>query len=62
MSRGGNIQGDVHLQNQNYCYKKPKRVVQNENNGHKNPSSSHNYHDENDDEIELFHGNGKRSK
>ena len=30
-------------------------------NGHKNPSDSHNYHDENHDEIELYLGNRDRS-
>ena len=35
-------------------YRKPKRVVQNEKNGHENDNSSHNYHDENHDEIELY--------
>ena len=28
------------------CYRKSKRVVQNEKNGHKNPNNSRNYHDE----------------
>ena len=32
-------------------YRKPKRVVQNENNGHKNTNNSHNYRDKNHDEI-----------
>ena len=26
-------------------------------NGHKNPNNSHNYHDENHDEIEFYQGN-----
>ena len=56
MSRGGNIQVVVHLQNQNY-----KSVVQNVINGHKNPNNSHNYHDENHDEIELYQRNSDRS-
>ena len=30
-------------------------------NGHKNPSDSHNYHDENHDEIEFYLGNIDRS-
>ena len=32
-------------------YRRPKRVVQNENDGYKNPLNSHKYHDENLDEI-----------
>ena len=41
-------------------FRKPKCVVRNwnQNNGHEN---SNNYHDENHDEIELYHGNSKRS-
>ena len=39
------------------CSRKSKRVVQNEKNDHKNPNDSHYYHDENHDEIELYHGN-----
>ena len=55
MSRGGNIQGVAHLQNPLlFSYKKPRRVVQNEKNGHKNPNDSDDHHDENDDEIELY--------
>ena len=50
--RGGNIQRVPHL---------PKPVVQNEKNGHKNSINSHNYHDENHDEIESYQGNSKRS-
>ena len=42
-------------------YRKPKHVVQNVNNGHRNPKNSHKYHDENHDEIELYQGNSKRS-
>ena len=30
-------------------------------NGHKNPNDSHNYHDENHDEIEFCQWNSKRS-
>ena len=30
-------------------------------NGHKNKNASHNYHDENHDEIELYQANSKRS-
>ena len=42
-------------------YKKLKRVVQDEKNGHKNPKNNHNYHDENLDVIKLYRGNSKRS-
>ena len=34
--------------------RKSKRVVQNEKNGHINSNNSHKYHDENQDEIELY--------
>ena len=30
-------------------------------NGHKNPNYSHNYHDENHDEIEFYQGNSNKS-
>ena len=30
-------------------------------NSHKNPNDSHNYHDENHDEIEFYQGNSNRS-
>ena len=40
-------------------YGKPKHEVQNENNAHNNPTNSHNYHDANHDEIELYQGNSK---
>ena len=52
-----NVQGRKHPWNCAFAetellsYKKPKRVVQNEKNGHKNPNNSHNYHDENYDET-----------
>ena len=42
-------------------YRKPRCVVQNETNGHKNPNNSHNYHDEIQDGLELYQGNSKRS-
>ena len=59
MSWGGNIQGVAHLQNQNYLVTESLNlVVQNEKNGHKNPNNSHNYHDENPDEIELDQDSG----
>ena len=62
MSRGRNIQAVLHLQNQNYLCKGSlnsihKKVI----NGHKYTSDSHNYHDENHDEIELYLGNNDRS-
>ena len=38
-------------------FRKPKRVIQNKNNGHKNPNDSHDYHDE----IELYQGISKRN-
>ena len=41
-------------------YKKPKSVVQKVKNGHKNLNISHNYHDENHDELEFYQGNNKR--
>ena len=44
MTRGENIKEFVHLQNQNYLLnRKPKRVVQNEKNGHKNPNKVENH-------------------
>ena len=55
MSRGGNIQGVVHLQNQNYfgkAYSVGRKVM----NGHKNPNDSHNYQDENHVEMEYYQG------
>ena len=64
MFRGRNIQGVVHLQNQNYLVTeslKCKSVVQKIINGHKNPNESNNYHDENHDEIEFYQGNSNRS-
>ena len=62
-----NVQGRKHPESCAFAeadllsYRKPKRVVQNEKNGHKNPNNSHNYRDENHDEIELYQGNNKRS-
>ena len=41
-------------------YRKPKRVVQSEYNGYKNPTNGHKYHDENHEEIALYQGNNKR--
>ena len=61
MSRGGNIQGVVHLQSQTYLDKESLNVDQKVINGHKNPNDSHNYHDENHDEIEFYQGNSDRS-
>ena len=51
-----NVQGRKHpgrcafVELELLCYRKPKRVVQNKKNGHKNPNNSHNYHDE----IEFY--------
>ena len=56
MPRGGNIQGVVHLQNQNYLGK--KSVVQKVINGHKTPND---IHDEKHDEIKFYQGNSNRS-
>ena len=44
-----------------FSCRKPKRVDQKVKNGHKNPNNSHNYHDENHDEIEFYRGNSKKS-
>ena len=35
-------------------YRKRKSVIEKVKNGRKNPNNSHNYHDENHDEIELY--------
>ena len=52
MSRGGNIQGVAHLQNQNYLVAESLNMrFKNEQDGHKDLHDSHNYHDENHDEI-----------
>ena len=40
-------------------YRKPKLVIHNEKTGHKKANNSHNYHDENHDEIELYQRNSK---
>ena len=42
-------------------YSKPKRVVHNKKNGHKNSNNSHNNHDWYHGEIELYQGYSKRS-
>ena len=60
-----NIQGQKHPGRCTFAklellnYGKPKFGVQNEKNGHTNPNDSHNYHDENHDEIELCQGNSQ---
>ena len=41
-------------------YKKRKRVVNKVKDGHKYPNISHNYHDENNDELEIHQGKSKR--
>ena len=45
--RGGNIQGVVHLQNQNYLGDESLKVVQKAIGGNKNRNDNNNYHDEN---------------
>ena len=50
------FKGVAHFQNQNYLVTESL----NEKYGHKNPNNSHNYHDENHDEMEFFQGNNKR--
>ena len=61
-----NVQGQKHpgscafAEPELFNYRKPERVVRK--NGHKNPNHSHNYHNEYDDEIELYQRNSKRSK
>ena len=42
-------------------YSNPKSAIQNEKYGQINPNNSHNYHDENHDEMELHHINSKKS-
>ena len=42
-------------------YRKPKAWFKNVLYGHKNPNNSHNYHDENHDEIECYQENSERS-
>ena len=60
-----NVQGQKHPRSCAFAepellsYRKPERVQKN---GHKNPNHSHKYHNEYDDEIELYQGNSKRSK
>ena len=39
----------------------PKILVKKVKNCHKNPNNSHNYHDENHDEIEFYQGNSNRN-
>ena len=55
------LQGVVHLQNQNYLVTESLSVVKKLLNCHTNPNDSHNYHDKNHDEIELYQGNSNRS-
>ena len=42
-------------------YRRPKQVIQQVKNGHKNLQNILKYHDENYDEIEFYQGNSKRS-
>ena len=59
----GNVQGQEHpgrcafAEPELFCFRKPKRVVQNKNNGHKNLNNNQNYHDE----IILYQGISKRN-
>ena len=45
MSRGGNIQGGVHLQNQNYFVLESLNVQNKKNNLDKNSNKCHNHND-----------------
>ena len=62
-----NVQGQKHPGSCEFAepelvsYRKPKSVVKKVKNGHKSPNNSHNYHDENHDEIEFYQGNSNRS-
>ena len=59
---GGNIQGVCAFAEQELLgYRKAKSIVQKLKNDHKNPNYSHNYRDENCDEIEFYQGNSNRS-
>ena len=46
---------------ENILAETPKIVVQKVLTGHKNPSIDNNYHDENQDELEFYQRNSKRS-
>ena len=61
MSRDGSIQGVVDLQNQNYLGKESLKCSSKSNKWPENANDSHNFHDENHDEIELYQGNNNRS-
>ena len=61
MSRGRNIQGVVHLQNQKYLSNESLKCSSKSNEWHKNPNDSYSYHDENHDEIEFYQGESERS-
>ena len=62
-----NVQGQKHpgccafAEPEQLSYRKPKHVVQNEKDGHKKPNNIHDYHDENQNRIELFLRNNKKS-
>ena len=58
--QGQKHQRSLYLQNQNNL-KEDFSIDQKVINGHKNPSDSHNYHDENHDGIEFYLGNSDRS-
>ena len=59
--QGRYIQGVAHLQNQNYLVTENLKCSSKVKNGHKHPIDSHNYHDENQDDIESYQGNSNRS-
>ena len=46
MYGGGNIQSCTYAETELLSNRKPKLVIKNQKNGHKNPNNSHNYHDE----------------
>ena len=62
-----NVQGRKHrrscafVEPELLSYRRPKGGVHNGKNGYKNLNDSHNYHDGNHDEIELYQGNSKYS-
>ena len=61
ISRGGNILGVVHLQNQNYLFTGRPKVLLKSKYGHKNPNNNHNYQDENYDAVGFYQGNSETS-
>ena len=62
MSRRGNIQGVVHLQNQNLSVTENLKYSSISNEWpQKTPNDSKNYHDESHDGIKFYQGNNNRS-